>query len=121
MKTNVCNGMAIEPNYDRVITKELKKEEYYKYFPNKTEKGVLRPKGAFKEEINEYEEAVSLTGMAEVIAIGPNVKGICVGDHVMYDLRAAFPLPINFDWDTDDIPMIRTFSEQNVKCVMKKV
>ena len=27
MKTNVCNGMAIEPNYDRVITKELKKED----------------------------------------------------------------------------------------------
>jgi len=120
MKTNVCNGMAIMPNFDRVITKELKKDEYDKYFPRKNEKGVLRPKGTFKEEINEYEESVSLTGIAEVIAIGPKVTGIEVGDQVMYDLRASFPLPIRFDWDTDDIPMIRTFSEQNVKCVLKK-
>ena len=29
-KTNVCNGKAIMPNFDRVITKELKKEGYYK-------------------------------------------------------------------------------------------
>ena len=120
-KTNVCNGKAIMPNFDRVITKELKKEEYYKYFPQKNSKGVMRPKGSYKDEINEYEEAVSLTGIAEVIAIGPNVRDIKVGDHVMYDLRAAFPLPIKFDWDIDDIPLIRTFSEQNVKCVMKSV
>lgn len=119
-KKNVCNGMLIQPNFDRVITKELKKDEYDKYFPKKNDKGVVRPIGTYKEEINEYEEAISLTGIAEVIAIGPNVKGIEVGDSVMYDVRASFPLPIKFDWDTDDIPMIRTFSEQNVKCVIKK-
>ncbi len=88
-KTNVCNGKAIMPNFDRVITKELKRKNIINIFLKKMLKVVMRPKGSYKDEINEYEEAVSLTGIAEVIAIGPNVRGIKVGDHVMYDLRCC--------------------------------
>lgn len=119
MKNNKCNGFVINSQNDQVLIKEVKDKSFL--FPVKTESGVVRPKGiTYQDDLQEYNEAFSIIGIGEVITIGPKCSDIYEGDFVMYDVRAARPVPIKFDWDKDDIPSIRSINASNVMCVVRK-
>ena len=64
-------GIGLNPLGDRVVIKRIEAEE-------KTKSGIVLP-GQAKEQPN----------IAEVMAIGPQVLGFCVGDQVMFSKYAG--------------------------------
>ena len=113
---NLVKGKKVAPLYNHVVVRDL--NDSSRYFPVKNEAGIIRANGSsFDDGIEEYNVASSIMGIGEVIAVGPEVKMVKLGDEVMYDIRSMLPMPIKFDEDEELMPRVRHISEQNIKCI----
>lgn len=105
---NEVYGKRFNALYDGVLV-ELSME-FSKYFPVKSETGVIRSKDStFRQDAGDFEEAKKLIFHGEVISVGPNCKQVKVGDEVFLDIRSTTLVPVKFG----DKPVVK-LNEQNI-------